>query len=382
MPFKVANVTCRFNSGSGGPPRAVALIARAGVGLWRAELFTTDYMEPVADQLLLSEFPGYVNLLGSGAQTLLGGILMSIGVSRYFRTQLVRGVRPDVVHLHGIWSPYLWAYAVEARRNGIPYIVASHGLLEQGSLRRSPWRKALALKTYQGHILSNASAIHAASESEAQNLRRLGFADIPIYVIPNAVDKPGYVPGSVESAPWEKRVLLFMAHLHPRQGLDILLQCWDALRPEGWELQIVGSGAAGYTDRLQRYCGEHAVPRIHFHPHVEGAEREAIFARASAFVLPAYSESFGSAVGEAMVRGLPVITTTSRPWPVIREQNLGWYIEPAADSLRRALTELFEADSATLRAMGERGRAYAVEHLLIDAIRPRLLQMYLSTIRH
>jgi hypothetical protein len=32
--------------------------------------------------------------------------------------------------------------------------------------------------------------------------------------------------------------------------------------------------------------------------------------------------------------------------------------------------------------MGERGRMYAREHLFIDAIRPRLLQMYLSTIRH
>jgi glycosyltransferase involved in cell wall biosynthesis len=188
MPFTVANVISRFNSGSGEAPRTVALIAQAGVGLWRAELFTTDYVEPEADKLLISDFPGYVNLLGPRAQTILGGSLMLIGVSRDFRSQLVRGVRPDVVHLHGIWSPYLGAYAAEARRNGIPYIVASHGLLERGSLQRHSWRKALALNTFQGRILRGATAIHAASELEARNLRWLGYTNIPIFVIPDGVD--------------------------------------------------------------------------------------------------------------------------------------------------------------------------------------------------
>jgi glycosyltransferase involved in cell wall biosynthesis len=382
MPFKVANVICRFNSGSGGPPRTVALIAQAGVGLWSAELFTTDYMEPAADRLLLSDFPGYVNLLGASAQTMLGGILMSIGVSRNYRSQLVRGARPDVVHLHGIWSPYLGAYAAEARRNGIPYIVASHGLLEPGSLRRHAWRKALALHTYQGSILRGAAAIHTASEFEAQHLRHLGYTDIPIFVIPNAVDDPGAVRADAIGRVAATPVLLFLSQLHERKGLDILLEAWRALRPDGWELLIVGHGADAYTEYLQRFCRMHALPRVRFHPHVEGEEREAMFARASALVLPAYSESFGDPVGEALIRGLPVIAASSTPWSVIGERKLGWCIEPAEQPLRQVLAELFATDPATLRAMGERGRAYAREHLLVDVIRPRLLQMYLGTISH
>jgi glycosyltransferase involved in cell wall biosynthesis len=81
-----------------------------------------------------------------------------------------------------------------------------------------------------------------------------------------------------------------------------------------------------------------------------------------------------------MIRGLPVITTTGTPWSVIREHDLGWYIEPSDEQLQRAVTELFTSDPSTLRAMGERGRAFARANLVNDAIRPRLLQMYLSTI--
>jgi len=76
QPFKVANVICRFNSSSGGPPRTVSLIAQAGSGQWLAELFTTDYTEPRDDTLLIREFPGHVNLLGRNAQTLTGGALL------------------------------------------------------------------------------------------------------------------------------------------------------------------------------------------------------------------------------------------------------------------------------------------------------------------
>ncbi len=382
MPFKVANVIGRFNSGSGAPPRTVALIAQAGVGQWRSELFTTDYVEPVADKLLVSDFPGYVNLLGSRAQTIVGGSLMLLGVSRDYRSQLVRGVRPDVVHLHGIWSPYLGAYAAEAKRNGIPYIVASHGLLEQGLLHRHSWRKALALNTYQGRILRGASAIHTASELEAQSLHLLGYTDIPIYVIPNAVDDPALVHADSSPSAPGNRVLLFLANLHQGKELNILLASWNALRPEGWELLIVGDGASAKTESLQQYCRERAPPGVRFHGNVEGEEREAMFAQAAAFVLPAYRESIGNAVGEALVHGLPVITTTSTPWSVVAEQKLGWYIEPAADLLRRALSELFAKDDSALRAIGQRGHAYARANLLVDAIRPRLLQMYQSTIRH
>ncbi|HEY2679115.1 MAG TPA: glycosyltransferase [Steroidobacteraceae bacterium] len=383
MAFKVANVICRFNSSSGGPPRTVSLIARAGVGHWQAELFTTNFIESPEDSLLVGEFPGHVIVLDRGAQRPYGALVRALGFSRAIRVQLTHGSKPNVVHLHGLWNPLLTAYARAAMDSGIPYIVAPHGMLEPWSLTIHATRKRIALKTYQGSILSRAAAIHTTSDAEAEHVRRLGITGVPIFVVPNAIDEPPNRPdrGAMPVA-GGRPILLFLSRVHEKKGLDNLLRAWNELQPAAWDLKIVGHGEAFYVDHLKRLCREKRIPNVHFHPHVDGDQRETMFESASAFVLPTFSENFGNAVAEAMVRGLPVITTKGTPWSVIRERNLGWYIEPTCEQLIVALRELFQADPQSLREMGERARQYAQDNLLVSSVRSRLLEMYTNSLRH
>jgi glycosyltransferase involved in cell wall biosynthesis len=377
MTFKIANVICAFNSASGGPPRTVALIAKAGLGLWRAELFTTDAVERVADSLLTKDFTGHINMLPASSQRVIGGMLMMSGVTRTYEAQLLHAVAPDVIHIHGMWNMFLAAFASSAIRHRIPYIVAPHGMLEPWSLSVRSRRKSIALKTYQGRILAHAAAIHATSVSEAENLRRLPCISAPIFVVPNAVELPLRMPHAARVMP-QRRILLFMSRVHPKKGLDMLLDSWNQVRPRDWTLMIVGNGEPAYVERLKRFCETERVPDVQFHGHVDGEAREAIFERASALALPTYSENFGNVIAEAMIRGLPVLTTTGTPWSVIADQRLGWYFEPNVGQLRQALAELTATAPAELQAMGERGRRYAATNLSIPAVRERLLYMYRS----
>jgi glycosyltransferase involved in cell wall biosynthesis len=115
--------------------------------------------------------------------------------------------------------------------------------------------------------------------------------------------------------------------------------------------------------------------------HVDGEVRETIFRQASAFVLPTHSENFGNVVAEALIRGLPVITTTGTPWSDIVDRRCGWYIEPTTAELRRALAEVTETDPATLAQMGARGREYAASNFTLPVVCSGLLKMYESVIR-
>jgi len=378
--FKVANVISCFNSRSGGPPRTVAMIARAGVGRWQADLFTTDYRESASDELLLGEFPGDVNVMGSVSHSILGGLSMLTGVNRHFEAQLLRGVAPDVVHIHGIWSPYLAAFARCAELHRIPYIVTPHGMLEPWSLSVRNLRKTLALKTYQGHVLKNAAAIHATSPLEAEHLASLQLGEAPIHVVPNPVEVPAPTAAKRAGAADGTRSMLFLSRIHPKKGLDILLQAWHELRPAGWRLLIVGDGAAEYRESLRTYCATHRLDSVEFHDHTEGAGREALFGAASVFVLPTFSENFGNVIIEALIRGLPVITTTGTPWSEIPAVDCGWYVEPTLPRIKEAIAAAANSAEELLRAMGERGRRYATECFTLPAVREPLLRMYQAVI--
>jgi glycosyltransferase involved in cell wall biosynthesis len=254
-------------------------------------------------------------------------------------------------------------------------------MLEPWSLRVRPLRKALALRLYQRRILEQASALHTTSEMEAQNLVRLELNKTRIHVVPNAVEEPPEQSCPEPIRQDQERVLLFLSRIHPKKGLDILLRAWNAVRPDGWRLLIVGSGESAYAATLSQYCTDQEVPNVSFHAHVEGRAREDIFRRASAFVLPTYSENFGNVVAEALIRGLPVITTTGTPWSGIVTQDCGWYVEPTLEALQSALRAATSLDAARLRDMGARGSRYARANFTLPRVREGLLTMYSAAIR-
>ena len=78
--------------------------------------------------------------------------------------------------------------------------------------------------------------------------------------------------------------------------------------------------------------------------------------KASAFILPSYSESFGIGIAEAMFFSLPVIATTKTPWEVIKTKKLGWFINPEVHELKISLATLFSSSEENLREIGARAK--------------------------
>ena len=91
-----------------------------------------------------------------------------------FEEALTR-IKPDIVHLHGIWQYELHRCAVICRRKRIPYVIAPRGMLEPWSLRAKWLKKRIARFLYQDRDLKKAAALHATAESEAEQFRKLGF---------------------------------------------------------------------------------------------------------------------------------------------------------------------------------------------------------------
>ena len=413
--MKVLHVITSLSRSSGGPSRSVqGLVAglnAAGVEAWLMTLVKGE--GPWVD----------------GVSHFING--------ESFESVLDR-VKPDIVHLHCIWSLALHRCAVICRRKGIPYVIAPRGMLEPWSLKQKWLKKRIARFLYQDRDLKCAAALHATAESEAEQFRRLGFKN-PVIVSPNGVN----VPKAVASDQWlvasgdeavadttRKRRVLFVSRMHPKKGVMELVEAWKLVvsgqwlgaragvplpvadgggTPSlpGWATASVVSGQGGgangwvcelvytvsgelereYELKVKARVKELGLEdRVVFTGALNDDEKWAAYTRADVFVLPTYSENFGIVVAEALWAGAPVITTKGTPWGELETAKCGKWIDlpsegsnPSAwPTLVAALREMMSLSDDERRQMGANGRRLVEEKYTWDAVVKKMIVGYES----
>jgi glycosyltransferase involved in cell wall biosynthesis len=258
----------------------------------------------------------------------------------------------DIVHVTGTYNMPTLPSFVLARAMRKPVVWSPRGALQA----TEDWPDAphLWIKhgfEYLANVLRPRDAVlHVTAAQEARHsVRRLG--DVARAVIPNAVDVPDDIP--IRVAPQDSCRLMFLSRLHPKKGLEALIDAMTQLPPQ-FTLDIYGSGDAAYTKMLHLRAGL-SNGRIRLHGHVDGAEKAAAFADADLFVLPSHSENFGIVVAEALAHAVPVLTTQATPWQDLNKHDCGRCIDLPRTDLAAEIAALAASD---LVAMGARGRRW------------------------
>jgi glycosyltransferase involved in cell wall biosynthesis len=333
---------------SGGPSRSVPLLCRqlviAGIEV-RLAVATTESPETAEARSL------------EGARRLVLAERGRLWPSRDLRRAAAAA---SIVHVHGAWLPFNHGAAAAARGATAPLVISPRGMLEPWSLGHHRWRKRIAWLAYQRRDLASAALVHATAGAEAEHLRSLGVT-APIAVIPNGVDLPGG-DGSLARV----RRFLYLSRLHPKKGAALLIKAIAShatrMRSESWTCLIAGPDEDGHGAELRALVASLRLEDlVAFSGEVAGDEKLALFRKSAVFVLPSHSENFGLVVAEALASGTPAIATTGTPWRELEERCCGWWVEPTIDGISEALSAALDADSATLRSMGERGRELVAE---------------------
>ncbi|MGN1359825.1 MAG: glycosyltransferase, partial [Kiritimatiellia bacterium] len=290
----------------------------------------------------------------------------------------LRDLVPDIVHLHGIWDRRLHYVAQMCRRCHIPYVIAPRGMLEPWSLKQKWLKKRIARFLYQDQDLRCAAALHATAESEAEQFKKLGFAN-RVIVSPNGVNVPTRHFAAKDET--DAKRVLFVSRMHPKKGVLELVEAWGRVRPSNWFCELVyttnGPEELTYETLVKRRVQELGLSgSFIFTGALDDEAKWTAYSRADIFVLPTYSENFGIVVAEALWAGLPVIATRGTPWHELEERKCGWWIDIGVEPLAAALKEAMSLDDATRRDMGARGRKLVEEKYTWPAVVKAMVKGY------
>lgn len=289
---------------------------------------------------------------------------------------------PLIIHDNGLWLPFNHVVARFARAYAIPRVASPHGMLEPWSLQQGGFKKQLAWYLYQHHDLRSASAILATAAQEAHNIQQKIDSAPPIAVIPNGVNLNGRVhetrlQQTATPSTEKTRTVLFLSRIHPKKGLLNLIQAWERLRPDGWQVVIAGPDEGGHRREVEAAISASGLQRdFNFTGPVTGDAKWALYEEADLFVLPTHSENFGIVVAEALVAGTPVITTRGTPWNDLVQHQCGWWVEVGVEPLTEALREALATSPAERKAMGARGRQLILDNYTWPQVAQDMIAVY------
>jgi glycosyltransferase involved in cell wall biosynthesis len=215
---------------------------------------------------------------------------------------------PDLIDFHYRWAPE-WTKAVE--RSGTPWVFTWHNQFGEGSGLLRPL-SLLNDAGYRRRVQGGAKSIVCVSDHIRRELEGRRFAPNKLEVVANGSQRPEQ--GGPEWQPDDGRALpaspyfVAVGRLTVEKGNDLVLRAFAHAVSLGADARIVLCGRGPQSARLERLAASLGVAeRVTFGGWVPEATKWRLMESATAMIHMARFESYGIAVAEGIVAGLPVV---------------------------------------------------------------------------
>ena len=254
----------------------------------------------------------------------------------------------DCAVIHGCWQYHGLATYRACRKFGIPYLQYTHGMLDPWFKRTYPLKhlkKWLYWPWAEYRILKHASRVIFTCEEE----KRLAAKSFWLYQVNPAVIPLGIKEPEVDIralceafyAQFEdlkgKRMLTFMSRIHPKKGVDLLVEAALKLQTEQQgahhnpeeKVTLVIAGPCkdeAYLENLKKRSNllakDGPLASIRWLPMVQGSAKWCLLKESEAFILPSHQENFGMVVAESLYCETPVLISDKvNIWKEVADAN-------------------------------------------------------------
>lgn len=275
---------------------------------------------------------------GDAALKNLYGPDLGQAVERFSRmsVDLTRDLNPDVVHCHD-WMTYE-AGARAAKHHDKPLVAHVHATeFDRTDFRPDPW---IANREREG-LRAAQKVIAVSNYTKNLLMTHYGIAEDKIAVVHNGHDAEGKRPA--KTARKTLPTVLFVGRLTLQKNPVQFLESALIVRRHIPDAQFVMAGDGPMLEELiNRACDLGLGDCVVFTGKASRKEVEALYAKASCFVMPSLSEPFGLVALEAVGHGVPVVLSKQSGASEVIEHSFKvdfWDTEKMADCIVTILRE-------------------------------------------
>jgi glycosyltransferase involved in cell wall biosynthesis len=274
--------------------------------------------------------------------------------------------RFDVVHVHHL---SYGAARVASDPSFTPFVFTAHDASQMSGAALGQAR-ALALR----YVVSRADRVVSLSDAEALFQRAThGIGEDRSATIPNGIDAARFPFRKRRPGPWQ---LLYVGQLIPLKGCDLILRAVAQLEQD--VTLTLAYQTADLQASLEALCSSLGIAhKVRFIGKQEPGQLAALYEQSHLLVMASETEALPSVISEAMMSGLPFVSTA-----------VGGIVEQAGGFghliSRRAASELAAGITYALdhyerfEAQAEAMSRYAQSKYSVDAMLKRHLDLYRS----
>lgn len=295
-------------------------------------------------------------------------------VKEKFSLSMIGGLRKDlrhadVVHVQAIFSVSTPLGLFFANLFSKKTILSPHGCLGEWCMADGNSRMKKPYLNLFIRPFANKITWHATSTQEKNEILAL-FPSATVAIIPNGIyaeefAQPNHLPRLEFVRKYtglelpNAKVVISMARLHKKKGLDILISAFATASLSHPEAVLLIAGEDfGEKKALQKQIQElNLSTKVFLVGQIEGQERIDFFANSDLFALSSHNENFGLVYAEAMAAGTPILASKHTPWQEVEELKIGKWVANTIEDTANGLIELLSSD---LDNMGKAARQFVI----------------------
>lgn len=352
--MRLLHVINTMNPTSGGTAEAVRIWMLAAPA--SQDVATLDH----STDPWIARLPGEAFCFGPGR----GRYGYSAGMKRW----LAEHAREfDGLIVHGLWQHHGVASRLACKSASVPYFVFPHGMMDPYFHRNAPFKrlKKAAYWPVERAVLRDAAAVLFTAAEERELAHATFGLRCNARIVPLGVTAPNIDPNDREAfldrhpEVRGKHAILFLGRLHPKKGIEHLVEAFAAHRRDDLHLVIAGPPEDhAYVEALQQAIEQRGLrPQVTFTGLISGGLKSGALQTAAVFALPSHQENFGIAIAEALAFGVPVLISNKvNIWREIEEDAAGWAASDDTPGMSQLLARWLALSEFERAAMSRNAR--------------------------